>query len=220
MLRDTTYAADRGRSACAFRIAAREFAPSVQPNASEAERFPARAAIARPLLLDTGRRPRLRCDHAAQAPAGAGLFLRIKEAVFSARHARARSRLRGRFAKMTYANDEQRMFFAVADAGFITQSVYLFCACVGLGTIVRGLIDRRNLAAALGLAHHERIALAQTVGYPRMGSSRAMRGKNATRPANSRSATDGRRRLQPAASHRRRSHPHSPSRRRGDTPPR
>ncbi|HJU21842.1 MAG TPA: nitroreductase family protein [Casimicrobiaceae bacterium] len=51
----------------------------------------------------------------------------------------------------------------------MAQSVYLFCACVGLGTIVRGLIDRRNLAAALGLAHHERIALAQTVGYPRMG---------------------------------------------------
>ena len=71
------------------------------------------------------------------------------------------------FAKMTDASDEQRAFFAAADAALIAQNVYLFCACVGLATVVRGLIDRRKLAAALGLARHERIALAQTVGYPR-----------------------------------------------------
>jgi nitroreductase len=75
------------------------------------------------------------------------------------------------FAKMTDANDEQRTFFAAADAAFIAQNVYLFCACAGLATVVRGLIDRHKLAAALGLARHERIALAQTIGYPRTGSS-------------------------------------------------
>ena len=68
------------------------------------------------------------------------------------------------FAKMTDASDEQRTFFAAADAAFIAQNIYLCCACVGLATVVRGLIDRRKLAAALGLARHERIALAQTVG--------------------------------------------------------
>lgn len=71
------------------------------------------------------------------------------------------------FAKMTDANDEQRSFFASADAAVIAQNVYLFCACTGLATVVRGLIDRRKLAAALGLTVHQRIVLAQTVGFPR-----------------------------------------------------
>ena len=71
------------------------------------------------------------------------------------------------FSKMGDANDEQRTFFAAADAAVIAQNVYLFCACAGLGTVVRGLVDRRRLAPALGLARHERIVLAQSVGYPR-----------------------------------------------------
>ena len=71
------------------------------------------------------------------------------------------------FSKMGGATDEQRAFFAAADAGMIAENVYLFCACTGLATVVRGLIDRRKLAAALGLARHQRIVLAQTVGYPR-----------------------------------------------------
>jgi nitroreductase len=67
---------------------------------------------------------------------------------------------------MTDANVEQRSFFAAADAGAVSQNVYLFCACAGLATVVRGLIDRRKLAAALGLSVNQRIVLAQTVGYP------------------------------------------------------
>jgi len=70
------------------------------------------------------------------------------------------------FAKMGDATDEQRTFFASADAAVIAQNVYLFCACTGLVTVVRGLVDRRKLAPALGLAIRERIVLAQTVGYP------------------------------------------------------
>ena len=70
------------------------------------------------------------------------------------------------FAKMEGASAEQRAFFAAADAGVIAQNVYLFCACTGLATVVRGLIDRRALAHGLGLPAHQRIVLAQTVGYP------------------------------------------------------
>jgi len=70
------------------------------------------------------------------------------------------------FGKMSGANDEQRTFFASADAAVIAQNVYLFCACTGLATVVRGLIDRRRLAGALGLPVTQRIVLAQTVGYP------------------------------------------------------
>jgi nitroreductase len=71
------------------------------------------------------------------------------------------------FAKMIDARREQRTFFASADAAAIAQNVYLFCACAGLATVVRGLIDRRKLAAALGLGIDQRIVLAQTVGFPR-----------------------------------------------------
>jgi len=70
------------------------------------------------------------------------------------------------FGKMHDATAEQRTFYAAADAGVIAQNVYLFCACAGLATVVRGLIDRRQLAAALGLPVTHRIVLAQTVGHP------------------------------------------------------
>jgi SagB-type dehydrogenase family enzyme len=70
------------------------------------------------------------------------------------------------FERMTSARDEERGFLAGADAGCIAQNVYLCCAAMGLATVVRGLIDRRSLAHALGLAPNQRIALAQSVGQP------------------------------------------------------
>lgn len=69
------------------------------------------------------------------------------------------------FARMPRANAEERAFFAAADAGTIAQNVYLFCAANGLATVVRGLVDRKKLAAALGLRPEQRIILAQTVGF-------------------------------------------------------
>jgi len=44
--------------------------------------------------------------------------------------------------------------------------VYLYCASAGLAGVVRGQLDRAALGAALGLGPHQRITLAQTVGYP------------------------------------------------------
>lgn len=70
------------------------------------------------------------------------------------------------FNRMPDARPAERRFLAGADAGCIAQNIYLFCASVGLATVVRGLIDRSRLAAALGLAKTQRIALAQTVGFP------------------------------------------------------
>lgn len=54
-----------------------------------------------------------------------------------------------------------------ADTGFIAQNVYLFCASEGLGTVVRGSIDREVLAKLMKLRQNQKIILAQTVGYPR-----------------------------------------------------
>jgi len=70
------------------------------------------------------------------------------------------------FARMPDARPEERDFFAGADAGSIAQNVYLFCASTGLATVVRGLVDRGGLAAAMRLSSTERITLAQSVGYP------------------------------------------------------
>ena len=68
--------------------------------------------------------------------------------------------------RMSGASAEDKAFYSATDAGFIAQNVYLYCASSGLAAVVRGLIDREALGAALGLASHQRIILAQSVGYP------------------------------------------------------
>ena len=68
--------------------------------------------------------------------------------------------------RMTDASAEDKAFYLAADAGFVAQNVYLLCAAEGLATVVRGLVDRKALAAAMALHTDQRIVLAQTVGYP------------------------------------------------------
>lgn len=60
---------------------------------------------------------------------------------------------------------EQRQWLW-ADAGFISQNIYLFCASEGLATGVRALVDRPALAKALGLKENQLVLLAQCVGRP------------------------------------------------------
>src|SRR5574340_604869 len=64
---------------------------------------------------------------------------------------------------------ERRTRFIAADAAFIAENVYLFCASAGLATVVRGLFDRETLGTALKLGSHQQIILTQTVGYPTGG---------------------------------------------------
>lgn len=70
------------------------------------------------------------------------------------------------FSRMTGASEEDRAFFAATDAAVIAQNVYLLCAAKGLATVVRGLVDRKKLAPAMGLRREQRIVLAQSVGFP------------------------------------------------------
>jgi SagB-type dehydrogenase family enzyme len=69
--------------------------------------------------------------------------------------------------RMTGSDAENRALYGATDTGFIAQNVYLYCASAGLGTVVRGSIDRDALGAALGLGPHQKIILAQSVGYPK-----------------------------------------------------
>jgi nitroreductase len=57
--------------------------------------------------------------------------------------------------------------YAWADAAFISQNVYLFCASEGLATGVRAYVDKPALAKALKLAPSQIIVLAQSIGYPK-----------------------------------------------------
>jgi SagB-type dehydrogenase family enzyme len=73
-------------------------------------------------------------------------------------------------ARMNVQDRREQRFYFAADAGFIAQNVYLFCASEGIATVVRGLIDRLALATAMRLRPDQRIILAQTVGYPLAGA--------------------------------------------------
>ncbi len=71
------------------------------------------------------------------------------------------------YARMGAISDETRNLYAAADTGFISENVYLFCACEGLSTVVRASIDRPSLAKVMGLRPDQKIILSQSVGYPK-----------------------------------------------------
>jgi nitroreductase len=66
---------------------------------------------------------------------------------------------------MTRASEEDKLRWSSADAGFIAQNVYLYCASQGLAVVVRGMVDRGILTKELKLRPEQKIILAQTVGY-------------------------------------------------------
>lgn len=70
------------------------------------------------------------------------------------------------YSRMGDAPKARKDFYSAADAGFISQNVYLYCASEGLGTVVRGSIDKGKLRKAMRLNRNQKIILAQTVGYP------------------------------------------------------
>lgn len=71
------------------------------------------------------------------------------------------------YKKMGNISDEEKKFYSATDTGFISENVYLFCASEGLATVVRGSIDTEALSKAMKLGDHQKIILAQTVGYPK-----------------------------------------------------
>jgi len=54
---------------------------------------------------------------------------------------------------------------AAISTGAIVQNVYLFCASESLATVVRGWMDKKALAKAMGLRADQYILVAQSVGY-------------------------------------------------------
>ncbi|MBK8882251.1 MAG: SagB/ThcOx family dehydrogenase [Bacteroidales bacterium] len=58
------------------------------------------------------------------------------------------------------------LFMTYADAAFIAQNIYLYCASANLGCVVRGSVPAGNLETELGLKASQKIIIAQTVGVP------------------------------------------------------
>jgi nitroreductase len=63
--------------------------------------------------------------------------------------------------------NEQSRLCANADASYISENIYLYCASEGLATVVRASVDKENLAKAMNLGEKQEIIFAQSVGYPK-----------------------------------------------------
>jgi SagB-type dehydrogenase family enzyme len=70
------------------------------------------------------------------------------------------------YDKMAKSDDKTKDGYAMADASFISENAYLYCASEGLNTGVRAWIDKDVLAKAMKLTPNQHIILAQCVGFP------------------------------------------------------
>jgi SagB-type dehydrogenase family enzyme len=70
------------------------------------------------------------------------------------------------YSRMTTSDVQAKVALSNADAGFIAQNVYLYCASEGLATVVRASINRSSLSQAMDLREDQHIIMAQTVGFP------------------------------------------------------
>jgi SagB-type dehydrogenase family enzyme len=71
------------------------------------------------------------------------------------------------YAKMGGSTDADKIPYAYADAAFIAENVYLFCASEGLATVVRGSVNRPELERTMKLRAAQHVVLVQSVGYPK-----------------------------------------------------
>ena len=71
------------------------------------------------------------------------------------------------YGKVGGASEEDKLMYAAAATGFISQNVYLYCASAGLATVVRAMVDRPPLTALMKLRPTQRIILVQSVGFPK-----------------------------------------------------
>lgn len=59
------------------------------------------------------------------------------------------------------------LYSPYANAAFISQNVYLWCASENMGGVIRAMIDRKALAPMMNLRPNQVIILGHTVGIPR-----------------------------------------------------
>jgi len=70
-----------------------------------------------------------------------------------------------RLKKNNQTNDAKT--YSIANAAFIGENIYLYCASEGLAVVFRANIDKPILAKAMQLRSDQEVLFAQTVGYPK-----------------------------------------------------
>ncbi len=74
-------------------------------------------------------------------------------------------------SRMKLVPAAQRTAYASVAAGAMAQNVYLYCAAVGLATVVRAWFDRDALTQTMSLTPDQQLLLTQTVGRPASASA-------------------------------------------------
>ena len=69
------------------------------------------------------------------------------------------------FTKLSQNTDGAKREVASANAGFISQNIYLYCASEGLSTGARMNIEREKLNPALSLKATQWVVIAESIGY-------------------------------------------------------
>ncbi|MGI6370017.1 MAG: SagB/ThcOx family dehydrogenase [Candidatus Kapaibacterium sp.] len=57
--------------------------------------------------------------------------------------------------------------YSYTNCGYISQTIYLYCASEGLATVARGSFNKEELNGLLQLSKSQEILLAQSVGFPK-----------------------------------------------------
>jgi hypothetical protein len=70
-------------------------------------------------------------------------------------------------ARMAEAPEQEHYVYAHADAGFVSQNVYLFAASEGLATVVLGNVEKPELAKAMKLRANQILTFTQPIGFPK-----------------------------------------------------
>ena len=71
------------------------------------------------------------------------------------------------FSKFKQGTEDMKNFYSGVHTGLMAQNVYLFCASEGLSVVIRGSVEREELAKLMNLGPDQRIMMSQTVGYPK-----------------------------------------------------
>jgi hypothetical protein len=70
-------------------------------------------------------------------------------------------------AKMENTSAEDKALLSGANAAFVAENIYLYCAGKKLAVVVRAMIDKATLAKRLNLSGDQKIIMGQTIGFPK-----------------------------------------------------
>lgn len=65
----------------------------------------------------------------------------------------------------TCGDDSSKIIYSSADAAYVSENVYLFCASENLATVVLGMVNRSFLSNKLLLRKEQKVIFAQPVGF-------------------------------------------------------